>query len=229
MMRSLMTVFPDFPVYAESFVQSAVFEDEEICPFVERTGYIDLSLLSSETEITFKREKDNPADDLAVMVLANGVFIGYLYRLSRIRPYLLAGKKDGCSRYIARIASIDIDKRRIRLSIAFYVKMKVAEEERLGTWLVKRSKENDCVPVKNKLLEHFCSLRFSDARDDVTVISSLGMVGRLPRKAVAALKNYRNSDPVAKVVKIAKDKHGRNTYAVAIYGNSSPMILHAID
>lgn len=229
MMRSLMTVFPDFPVYAESFVQSAVFEDEEICPFVERTGYIDLSLLSSETEITFKREKDNPADDLAVMVLAGGVFIGYLYRLSRIRPYLLAGKKSGCARYIARIKSIDTEKRRIRLSIAFYVKMKVFEEERLGTWLVKRSNESDCVPVTNKLLEHFCSLRFSDAGDGVTVISSLGKVGRLPRKAVAAVKNCKNSDPVAKVVKIAKDKHGRSTYAVAIYGNSSPMMLHSID
>lgn len=229
MMRSLTTVFTVFPVYAESFVQSAVFEDEEICPFVERTGYIDLSLLSSETEITFSREKDNPADDLAVMVLADGVFIGYLYRPSRIRPYLLAGKKGGCARYIARIASIDIHKRRIRLSIAFYVKMKVFEEERLGTWLVKRSTESDCVPVKNKLLNHFCSLRFSDSGDDVSVISSLGKVGRLPRKAVAATRACKNDDPVAKIIKIAKDKQGRSTYAVAIYGNSSPMMLHSID
>lgn len=140
------------------------------------------------------------------MVLADGVFIGYLYWLNRIRPYLFVGKKDGCVRYIARITSIDAENRRIWLSIAFYVKMKVFEEERLGTWLAKRSKESDCVPVKNKLLNHFCSLRFSAAGDDVSVISSLGKVGRLTRNAVATTRACKNDDPVAKIIKIAKDK-----------------------
>lgn len=176
------------PAYKGRFVLRYTHSGEELCPFEEKTGFINFNDFSNATEITFKREKDNPVDKLAVQVLADGRFIGYLYRRSKIRPYLLdAKKKDNSVRYIARFDHLSTDPHSVTLIIAFYVPFMESEYDKLGTWPLET--DRDCRKLDGRLVR-LTSIPFESGKGMESYIvrnpKNNRIIGHLPLSSLAA-------------------------------------------
>ena len=149
MMKKLKFNGSGFPVYNGKYILRRMYDDEIVCPFVSKTGYINPSWFSVNSVVEFIREKDNHVDPLALKVFADGIFIGYLYRASKIRTFLLAMKKKSCVRYIARIRKYDSDRDKFVLSVAFYVAFDEIEYELVGQWPLVIDRK---CPFKTKML-----------------------------------------------------------------------------
>ena len=250
MMKALKYKGGIIPYFHGKYILRRVMRPETLCTFESKTGYIDFSSFDDRTVVTFEREKDNPVDSDAVKVLADGSFIGYFYRSSSLRPYLLASSKKDGLRYLARFAEINPVTGRHTFTVAFYVRFDGDEYEKIGTWPLIRDKKRGKGKLNGRLFKVFDwpwqrsdeiveahEVMYHDLLDDlegypplpcvIAHVDSEEEIGHLPLEScISFVDEYSYGKLIAQVEK----GEGKGDYLVSVYRlNRSGHGLHTLD